>query len=144
MGSRADEGRTDSDALGPVQTGAGALVSYTPEVQAMVDSLLAGVDEALGESVVGVYLRGSLALGDFDPVTSDLDFLVVTVRPVSDGEFVALREMHAGLAALPNKYAHHLEGSYIDAASLKAFGPGERRHVTIGVDWPLKWDQHRS
>ncbi len=32
----------------------------------------------------GVYLRGSLALGDFIPATSDVDVLAVTEQPVSE------------------------------------------------------------
>ena len=48
------------------------------EANAAVEALLDGVKETLGEQMVGLYLYGSLASGDFDPQTSDIDFLVVT------------------------------------------------------------------
>ena len=51
-----------------------------PDVAALVDALIAGSQEALGDNLVGVYLCGSLALGDFDPEKSDVDALVVCVR----------------------------------------------------------------
>ena len=81
---------------------------------------MAGVQEVLGENLVGIYLRGSLATGDFID-TSDIDFLVATERPASDVEVGALINLHAGLAALPNKYADRLEGAYIDRAALRRF-----------------------
>ncbi len=108
----------------------------------MLDALLPGVQAALGSDLVGVYLRGSLALGDFDPVTSDIDFLTVTERPVTENQFAALAELHSGLATLLNPYARHLEGSYIDRMALRRFGPGERRHPSIGPDWTFGWADH--
>jgi len=107
----------------------------------MLAALVPGVRAALGKNLVGVYLRGSLATGDFGE-TSDLDFLVVTESPVSDPEFAALVQLHARLAALPNKYADRLEGAYIDRASLKRFQPGQR-HPTVYSDTPLGWQEHR-
>jgi hypothetical protein len=34
-----------------------------PECRALVEALLSGVRDALGDNLLGVYLRGSLALG---------------------------------------------------------------------------------
>jgi predicted nucleotidyltransferase len=47
------------------------------EVRHQVNSLVEGVHAILGESLVGVYLHGSLAMGCFNPRRSDLDLLVV-------------------------------------------------------------------
>ncbi|MEF2277268.1 aminoglycoside adenylyltransferase domain-containing protein [Deinococcus sp. YIM 134068] len=116
--------------------------ALTPEIRAMLDALLPGVRAALGGDLLGVYLRGSLALGDFDPETSDVDYLAVTVRPVSEAQFAALARLHDRLAALPGRYAHHLEGSYINRAALRYFGPHERRHPTVGPDWAFGWGDH--
>jgi predicted nucleotidyltransferase len=54
-----------------------ANTTFTPEVNKILAELMTGVREALGENLVGVYLRGSLATGDFVD-TSDVDFLVAT------------------------------------------------------------------
>src|SRR5262249_38325398 len=90
---------------------------------------------------VGVYLRGSLALGDFDPATSDVDFFTVTARPVSDAEFAALAAMHAGLAQLPNPFGDQLEGPYLDHAAARRYRPGQR-YPTIGRGEALAWFEH--
>jgi predicted nucleotidyltransferase len=114
----------------------------TPEVSGILAALIPGVETALADNLTGVYLRGSLATGDFID-TSDIDFLVATERPVSDAEAEALIELHARLAALPNKYADRLEGAYIDRASLRRFEPG-RRFLTIECETPLRWKVHET
>jgi hypothetical protein len=90
-----------------------------------------------------VYLRGSLALGDFIPATSDIDVLAVTEWPVTAAEFTALAALHANLAASPNRYANRLEIAYIDRAALKHFAPGQR-HPTLGQGEVLARSEHRD
>ena len=115
-----------------------------PEVSALIEDLLAGVREALGDNLLGFYLRGSLALGDFDPETSDVDILVVTWLPVSEAEFERLAALHARVPpAKANEYRRRYEVSYIDRASIKRFGPGERRHPRCADDAPFGWAGHR-
>jgi hypothetical protein len=109
----------------------------------MLEALLAGLHQELGEQLVGVYLRGSLALGDFIPATSDVDVLAVTERPVDGAEFAALHALHARLAAAPNPYANRMEMAYIDRAALVRFEPG-RRHPTLGQGETLAWTEHRD
>src|ERR687896_195078 len=115
-----------------------------PEVQALLDALAAGIRDALGDDLVGVYVRGSLALGGFDPATSDIDLLTVVERPVSDGQFDALAALHGRVARSGSRYADHLEVSYIDRRSIRQFRPAERRHPSIGTDWPFGWHEHRD
>src|ERR671915_1924807 len=99
-----------------------------PEVQALLDVLLAGIRDALGDDLVGVYLRGSLALGGFDAATSDIDLLVVVERPVDDAGMHALADLHARIARGANRYADRLEVSYVDRAAIRRFRADERRH----------------
>jgi predicted nucleotidyltransferase len=112
------------------------------EVNEILNALLSALQTALADNLVGVYLCGSLATGDFIE-TSDIDFVVAIERPVSDAEVGALIEMHARLAALPNPYADRLEGAYIDRASLRRFEPG-REFLTIECETPLRWKEHET
>jgi hypothetical protein len=97
----------------------------------------------LGYDLVGVYLRGSLATGGFDPETSDLDVLAVTERPVDSSTFAALAALHTQLAALPNRYANRVEIAYVDRQAWMRFVPG-RRHPTLGQGETLAWSEHHS
>ena len=102
------------------------------DVTETVAPLLARLPAVLDDNLVGLYLRGSLALGEFMPATSDLDLLAVTEQPVTPGEFAALVALHAELAALPSTYATHLEIAYIDRQALRRFVPGRQR-PTLGA-----------
>ncbi|HZU87157.1 MAG TPA: aminoglycoside adenylyltransferase domain-containing protein [Anaerolineaceae bacterium] len=46
-----------------------------PEIRTQVEGLLAELCARLGENLAGFYLHGSLALGSFNPLRSDLDLL---------------------------------------------------------------------
>ena len=55
----------------------------------------------LEEDLVGIYLHGSYVLGDFDPKVSDLDYLVVVNKEISDEKKFQIWEVVSHL----NKYA---------------------------------------
>lgn len=117
--------------------------SIPREIPELLIVLLAHVQEVLTGNLVGVYLRGSLALGDFDPVTSDVDFFVVTEHELAARGFASLLAMHDQLATLPNRFARHLEGTYLSRAAVRHFHPGER-FPTISRQERLIWCEHGS
>jgi Domain of unknown function (DUF4111) len=101
------------------------------EVDAVLAELLAGVRGTLGPRLVGVYLDGSLAAGDFVERSSDIDVLVVTEDTLPDAVVAALGTMHARLATGPSKWARELEVSYIPRRALRRFDPDDNRHPCI-------------
>jgi predicted nucleotidyltransferase len=116
---------------------------YPAAVAPLVDALLDGVSEALGDNFVGFYLCGSLALGGFDPDTSDVDVLVVTGRPVSDAEFAALKALHEALPAEGNDFSLDYDVYYVDRETIRRFAEGQR-HVKVGTGEPFSWRQNRA
>ncbi|MBI2830063.1 MAG: DUF4111 domain-containing protein [Chloroflexi bacterium] len=90
-----------------------------PEVNALLDNLLSAVKKTLGDDFVGMYLHGSLALGDFTPNRSDIDFVVVTANAISDKTFSALQDMHARVATSGLPMATELEGAYVPLNDLR-------------------------
>ena len=120
------------------------MASYPNEVSALVEALLDGVRDALGGNIVGIYLRGSLALGDFNVETSDVDILVVTDKRVSSSEYEVLERLHTRIGARNNRYGRPYEVAYIDRASLRQFRSCERQHPTVGADWSFCWGEHRE
>jgi hypothetical protein len=89
-----------------------------PDLNAVLDDLVAGVRAILAGNFVGAYLQGSFAVGDFDE-HSDVDFVVVAEDELSDGEVTALQVMHPRIYGLACPWAQHLEGSYYPRAVLK-------------------------
>jgi hypothetical protein len=105
-----------------------------PGVNLAVARLLDGVSEALGEELVGLYLHGSLALGDFFPPSSDIDFLAATARTVDGLAFGRLGALHAALKA-EGGWSARLEGVYLPLAALRRDDPAGGRLPTVGSDW---------
>ncbi|MGN7761522.1 nucleotidyltransferase domain-containing protein [Paenibacillus sp. 22594] len=48
--------------------------------QALLDQVVAPFKEELKGNLLGIYLHGSLAMGCFNPLKSDVDFLVVVKK----------------------------------------------------------------
>lgn len=88
-------------------------------IQSTMNDLTSGLLTILGSRLIGVYLGGSLALGDFADSTDNLDFLVVTDGPLSPEDLVGMSQLHRELRDR-HPYASRLEGDY---ASLEVIVP---------------------
>lgn len=66
-----------------------------------------------GEQLIGLYLTGSLTYGDFNPGSSDIDFLRVLSKELSAEQVDAIVDMHKRIGAATPHWANRLEGSYI-------------------------------
>lgn len=93
-----------------------------------------GVQAILVQRLVGIYLHGSLASGDFNPQSSDIDFVVVTHEAVPEELLPALAELHARLAVSSLKWASKLEGAYISKQALRRYEPGKTCSAWLGSD----------
>lgn len=101
-----------------------------PDVNTMLNVLFAEVQAALADQFVGMYLYGSLASGDFDLHTSDVDFVVVTSDELVADAVSALSALHSRILGSGVKWAAKLEGSYISRSALRRYVP------TDDTPWP--------
>jgi hypothetical protein len=117
-------------------------------VNEILDALVSGVQDTPGLCVVGMYLYGSLSSGDFDPRSSDIDFMVVTDGDVPRDQIAALEAMHHRLWASGMKWAAKLEGTYIPRQTLRRYDPDGGPYPTVnegrfyvaghGSDWIIQ------
>ena len=116
-----------------------------PDVNEILNALLASVKDVLGDQFVGMYLFGSLANGDFDK-DSDIDVLVVTNAKISDVTFSALAEMHKRIARTDSPWAAQLEVSYIPQEALRHFDPTDMHHPHLdrGSNEELRMMDHAN
>jgi predicted nucleotidyltransferase len=130
---------------------ANEITYHTPysDLNVTLSLLLSDVQSVLGESFIGFYLHGSLAYGDFNPQTSDIDFLVITEDPLPTKTFLALKEIHARLFTSELAWSQKLEGAYIPKDDIRRHDPahapipwlgmdGHFAFETLGSDWIIQ------
>jgi len=88
-----------------------------PELREVLARFVGDISAELGDNHVGIYMIGSLAVGDFD-LDSDVDFLVITRHELNETNIKALPEIMSGIQATGSYPANHLEGSFIPLADL--------------------------
>ncbi len=101
------------------------------DVNMVLHTLLSGARTILGDEFVGMYLYGSLASGDFDPKSSDVDFSVVTRDEVAAETVSALEALHERIAAGGLKWAAKLEGAYVPRGAIRRYEPSDATYPTI-------------
>jgi len=121
-----------------------------PEIESLLQELLADLRAPLGERLVGVYLFGSLVWGDFDPQISDIDLMVAVAEDITAEQLPALAGMHAAFEARHPFWEGRIEAGYISPQSIGAYGceevsiavlsPGEPLNIKpAGTDWFINW-----
>lgn len=115
-------------------------VPEIPALQALLADLAAFLPAALGEQLVGIYLSGSLAYGDFDPQRSDVDFVAVTENELGEAWFLPLAGVAARLQARHAAWAPRLEGVFMSRAMIARWRPGQARFLALNTHDEFGWD----
>jgi hypothetical protein len=116
-------------------------------VDDVVARYLAMVDSELPGRIEGLYLEGSVALGDFHPHTSDIDFVAVTKGRLDPAEIATLERIHARLRE--QRRRPFFDGGYVTWEDLAGdpaqAGPGPHVHegrlraANRGGHSPVTW-----
>jgi predicted nucleotidyltransferase len=98
-----------------------------PELREVLEIFVAEVKAELVENLVGIYLVGSVASGDFD-LDSDVDFMVVINTELDETNIKHLQEIQIKVHEMDCYPAKHLEGSYISIGDLNDWSSvGEKK-----------------
>jgi predicted nucleotidyltransferase len=122
-----------------------------PELRVVLAAFVEAVSAELKENLVGIYLVGSLASGDFD-LDSDVDFLVVTNTELTETNKKSLQDVQIKMFAMDGYPARHLEGSYISLRDLNDWstvgkkelyyfdnGSTNYEYSTHDNQWHVRW-----
>jgi predicted nucleotidyltransferase len=111
-----------------------------PDFPPVLNILAEEIIEHLSGSLVGLYLYGSLVVGDFDESRSDIDLLAVTRGLLSPEKERAIERMHLSILERCPEWQDRLEVGYFPSALLSHFeeplgevyriSPGEPFHRT--------------
>lgn len=91
-----------------------------PEFKAVLDLLVDGAKNILGENFFSAWLQGSSATGHFDE-HSDIDFVIGVERDLTKEKLNSLQQFHRQLHEHEAPWAKHLEGSYIPREILRDY-----------------------
>ena len=126
------------------------LVTHDTEIEALLGRLTNEIRRSSNDSLVGLYVYGSLVSGDFDKDRSDIDLLAVVDSDVEGETFDRLDRMHARFLEDHPAWEDRIEVAYVPAGGLWNFrtqieqiaviSPGEPFHLkAAGKDWLINW-----
>jgi hypothetical protein len=124
--------------------------SRHPAAQGVIDTVSSAIAATTGSELVGLYLCGSCATGDFDERTSDIDLLAVLSTEVSPDLAARLERMHDEFANDNPRWRGRIEVIYVSASDLANLRMVPTRiHcitagepfvvVNAGTDWMITW-----
>lgn len=111
----------------------GVLTGYVDADQ-VLQWFLAQSQALLGDEFVGMYVYGSLALGDFDVKNSDIDFIVVTRTAPKADMISGISDMHARFGESGSRYVGRVEAAYVERDALQHFPPGDTSYPQVEAD----------
>lgn len=125
------------------------------EAAGVLDRLVEGQRRVLGEDLVGSYLFGSLATGDFEPGISDVDTATILRSDLTGEELDGLERLHGRLEAESPAWQDRIEAVYLSFRALMTFrtesspaariSPGEPFHpIRVDDRWLIDWYQLRT
>jgi predicted nucleotidyltransferase len=131
-------------------------VDYMPHptpylhINAVLKGLVADISAVLSDTLMGVYLYGSLVWGDFDIAISDIDLLVALTEDLNENEFEAVAHIQHQFIQDHPEWNNLIEIAYYSVTALQTFkshpspiaivSPGEPFHwKTAGKDWLINW-----
>ncbi len=121
-----------------------------PYMTTLLDDLLSQMQTCLGDTLIGLYLYGSLVTGDFDTESSDIDLAAALTDDLDAAQFAALNAMQDDFVRTNTAWEHRIEIAYVSRHALKTFktqthkmgiiSPGEPFHIIdAGIDWLMNW-----
>lgn len=125
-------------------------VTQDTEIEALLGRLTAEIRRSSNDSLVGLYVYGSLVTGDFDKDRSDIDLLAVVDSDLDGDTFDRLDRMHARFVEDHLAWEDRIEVAYVPDSALWNFrthtgqiavvSPGEPFHLkAAGKDWLINW-----
>ena len=121
-----------------------------PDVDALLAHLLPKIQAVLGPRLLGAYLFGSVAAGEYDSDVSDVDVLAVVETALTAAEVAELERVHAAVVGELSAWGDRVETLYVSCEALRTFrerpspiaviSPGEPLNVKpAGVEWLMNW-----
>ena len=95
-----------------------------PAINTMLTEWVEGLQRSLGKNnIVGLYLSGSLACGDFVPERSDIDLQAVVRNRLTQDELRSVEQLHRDIERRCPRWADRVECSYVPLELMRELTP---------------------
>src|SRR5215472_17466327 len=94
-----------------------------PTINTVLTEWAEGLKRLLGKKIVGLYLSGSLAYGDFVPDRSDIDLQAVVRNPLMGDELRSVEHLHRGIERRCPEWVGRIECSYVSLVLMRELRP---------------------
>ena len=94
-----------------------------PAINTVLCEWVEGVKRLFGRKIVGLYLSGSLAYGDFVPERSDIDLQAVVQHPLTKDELGSVEQLHRRIEEHCPQWAKRIECSYVPLELMRELTP---------------------
>jgi predicted nucleotidyltransferase len=94
-----------------------------PAINTVLAEWVEGAKRLLGGKLVGLYLSGSLAYGDFVPERSDIDLQAVVQSPLTEDELRSVEQLHKDVELTYPEWANRIECSYVPRELMRELTP---------------------
>jgi len=94
-----------------------------PAINRVLTQWVNGLKGLLGKDIIGLYLSGSLAYGDFVPERSDIDLQAVVQNPMTQAELRSLEQLHRQIERNCPQWANRVECTYVPLALIRELLP---------------------
>jgi hypothetical protein len=98
-------------------------VTPYPAINIVLNGWAAGLKRLLDKKIVGLYLSGSLAYGDFVSERSDIDLQAVIRSPLTKDELRSIERLHIEIERRCPEWAGRIECSYVPIELLRELTP---------------------
>jgi Domain of unknown function (DUF4111) len=101
-------------------------VTPYPAINTVLAEWAEGLQRLLGQTIVGLYLSGSLAYGDFVPDRSDIDLQAVVRNRLTEDELGSVEQLHRAIERRCPEWAGRIECSYVPLELMREVRPPAR------------------
>ena len=106
-------------------------------VDSLLEELVSGLQVAIGDDLIGIYLYGSYVSGGFDPGVSDLDLVTVTSRDPEQLDLASLERTHLAFVGRYPEWNDRIETVYVGRDTLRSFRTSRGRLAVISPGEPF-------
>ena len=109
----------------------------------MIENIVTDVSDKirqmLGENMIGIYLFGSLVLGDFDENFSDIDLMIVLKRDINTDEFEKIKDLQKYISKKYSRFGTDgIEMIFVSTETIKKYLIKETFLTAVAPGNPLE------